>query len=193
MLAQAVLVLTTRACHRSNSNGVVMHRHRHRGEIRRVGTKATTGAARGAVGQHFACAQGHQGSGCGEECRGNWESWSCTSCRRCTQPWERQGTRWEIPDREMLNFANGYVTIVPLSTLIFSPYLLSTRLGTPGLLTEPLGILDRLMPNPCLSFETRLAISMAYPCLFASYGKPLSHGHARTCVAPWHTHYPIPR
>ena len=34
---------------------------------------------------------------------------------------------------------------------------------------------------------------MACPCLFASYGKPLSHGHARTRVAPWHTHYSILR
>ena len=35
----------------------------HGREVRRVGTRTTAGVARGAVGGHLACAQGHQGSG----------------------------------------------------------------------------------------------------------------------------------
>jgi hypothetical protein len=44
-------------------DGVVAHGVRHRGGVRRVGTRATAGAARDAVEEHLACAQGHQGSG----------------------------------------------------------------------------------------------------------------------------------
>jgi hypothetical protein len=63
MLARTALAFTTRARHGSDTDGVVTHGPRHRGEVRRVGTRAATGAAGGAVGGHLARAQGHQGSG----------------------------------------------------------------------------------------------------------------------------------
>jgi hypothetical protein len=63
MLARTALAFTTRARYGRDTDGVVAHGARHRGEVRRVRTRAATGAARGAVGGHLACAQGHQGSG----------------------------------------------------------------------------------------------------------------------------------
>ena len=62
VLARTALAFTTRACHGGDTDGVVTHGPRHRGEVRRVRTRAATGAAGGAVGGHLACAQGHQGS-----------------------------------------------------------------------------------------------------------------------------------
>jgi hypothetical protein len=45
-----------------DTDGVVAHSTRHRGEVGRVGTRTTAGAARGAVRKHLTCARGHQGS-----------------------------------------------------------------------------------------------------------------------------------
>ena len=43
-----------------------------------------------------------QGKHCEEECRDDREGWSCTSCCRCTRPWERQGSMCGSPDEERL-------------------------------------------------------------------------------------------
>jgi len=58
MLARMALALTTRACH-GGDDGIVVHGVGHRGEVRRVGARAITGAARGTMRGHLACAQGH--------------------------------------------------------------------------------------------------------------------------------------
>jgi hypothetical protein len=63
MLAGTSLALATRACcNRGDADRVVAHGAGNRGQVRRVGARAATGATRGAVGGHLAGAQGHQGS-----------------------------------------------------------------------------------------------------------------------------------
>lgn len=62
LLARTVLAFTTQARHGGHTDEVVAHGARHGEEVRRVGTRTTAGAARGAVGRHLTCAQGHQGS-----------------------------------------------------------------------------------------------------------------------------------
>ena len=60
MLDRRALAFMVWAQHGSNTDGVVTYELRHRGEARRVRTRATTGVTRGAVGEHLAYAQSHQ-------------------------------------------------------------------------------------------------------------------------------------
>jgi hypothetical protein len=55
LLARTALAFTTLARHGRDTDGVVAHGARNRGEVRRVGTRAATGATGGAVGGHLAC------------------------------------------------------------------------------------------------------------------------------------------
>ena len=59
MLARMALALTTRARHGGHTDGVIAHRVGHGGEVGRVRTKTTAGAAGGAVEGQLACSQAH--------------------------------------------------------------------------------------------------------------------------------------
>jgi hypothetical protein len=62
MLAGTALALATRACNGGDTDRVVAHGAGDRGKVGRVRARATTGAARGAIGRDLTSAQGHQGS-----------------------------------------------------------------------------------------------------------------------------------
>jgi hypothetical protein len=85
LLARAALVLT-RACHGSDTDGVVTHRQR-RGW-------ASGNQSRDWCSQRYSwmtsrlCSRTsrRRDKHCGEECRDDRESWLCASCRRSTRP-----------------------------------------------------------------------------------------------------------